>query len=114
MAAPLLIGAHITKLSVWDLATYSNEAVIAVSQDLAGSQGGRVAGGGLPGAAGNCGGGPPATGNSDTNVWARPVQGGSLAVILVNSGNATATVSTLPNHCRGGVDLRLVESTGML
>ena len=34
MASPLLIGAHVANLSAWDLATYSNAAVIAVNQDV--------------------------------------------------------------------------------
>ncbi len=41
MMAPLLMGAHITGLSKWDLETYSNTDVIAVNQDKLGIQGRR-------------------------------------------------------------------------
>ena len=39
MASPLIIGASLTDMSPWDLATYSNEKVIAVNQDPRGVQG---------------------------------------------------------------------------
>jgi alpha-galactosidase len=39
MASPLIIGASLTDMTPWDLATYSNEKVIAVNQDPRGVQG---------------------------------------------------------------------------
>lgn len=39
LAAPLIISAPVGKLSAWDMATYSNAEVIAVSQDRLGKQG---------------------------------------------------------------------------
>ena len=106
MAAPLLIGAHIVALTTFDVETYSNDEVIRVSQDIHGVQGVRVSGGGLAGASGNCGGGPTATGNATTNVWARPVKGGKVAVILVNTGKSEATVSC-DAACFAGFPTRL-------
>jgi hypothetical protein len=97
MAAPLLIGAHVTGLSAFDTATYSNQEVIAVSQNPLGVQGTRVAGGGLgtptAKAGGNCGGGPTASGTNATNVWSRPLGKGAFAVILVNIGASDSIVS---------------------
>ena len=102
MASPLLISAHVANLSAWDLATYSNKLVIAVNQDVLGRQGARVAGGGLVGASGNCGGGPTAGGTNTTNVWARYLSGGRFALAFLNAG-ADATTITCDAACWGNV-----------
>ena len=71
MAAPLLIGAHVAKLSAWDLETYSNREVIAVNQDIDATQGARVVGGDLVVNA--------TTLQNATNIWARSLADGSVA-----------------------------------
>jgi len=82
MTAPLLIGSNIRSLNTWDLQTYSNSEVIAVSQDPAGKQGMRLAGKDLRG--------------SDTttyNVWGKKLQDGSAAFLFLNNAGQAADVT---------------------
>jgi alpha-galactosidase len=73
--APLFAGTDPAKLSDADLATLGNAEAIAVDQDFAGSQGRRLDAG--PG----------------YQVWGKPVSDGGFAVVLLNTGSTTATVS---------------------
>ncbi|WP_410606175.1 glycoside hydrolase family 27 protein [Amycolatopsis sp. lyj-109] len=73
--APLFAGTDPAKLGGTDLATLSNAEAIAVDQDFAGSQGRQLAAG--PG----------------YQVWGKPLSGGGFAVVLLNTGSTTATVS---------------------
>jgi len=70
--APLFVG---TAPSTEDLVTLENREVIAVDQDFAGTQGKRLT------TAGN------------TEVWGKPLSGGGYAVVLLNRGDAPATMS---------------------
>ena len=71
LAAPMLIGGPVSALSSWDLQTYLNKEVIAVSQDPLVSQGTEIA----PG------------------VWARLLHTGSVALVMANAGLFERTVS---------------------
>jgi hypothetical protein len=68
LAAPLMLGSDVRYLSREAVALLSNPEVIAVNQDSLGRQGKRVAQMG------------------DTEVWARPLADGSVAVALFNAG----------------------------
>ena len=74
-AAPLLIGSDIARLSPWTLDLLSNSEVIEVDQDPLGIAARRVARAG------------------STQVWARPLWDGTLAVGLFNSGPLPADVA---------------------
>ena len=81
VAAPMLISGSVLKMSDYTLATYSNAAVIAVSQDPMCVAGTQVSGGKLSGCkTGDC-----------TSVWARPLTGKGVAVAFLNVGPSTAT-----------------------
>ena len=75
LAAPLLIGSDIGELSPFSLDVLSNSEVIEVDQDPLGIGARRVAQSGA------------------TQVWARPLWDGTLAVGLFNRGNAPAKVA---------------------
>lgn len=78
MAAPLITGNDLRTMSDEVRAIYTNEEVIAVNQDPAGFQGTRVADDG------------------DLEVWMKPLchrEGPEKAVLLLNRGANTATVS---------------------
>jgi len=89
MAAPLLIGSNILNMSDFDLQTYSNKEVIAVDQDALGVQGSVVVN--------NCPTFVRALNVSDVpacqQVWARPLHGGSVALVLVNFSPQAATIA---------------------
>jgi alpha-galactosidase len=76
LSAPLLLGNDLRSVSAGTLAILRNADVIAVNQDWAGSQGRRVADFG------------------ETEVWAKPMSDGSVAVVLLNRTGAAATVAT--------------------
>jgi len=90
MAAPLLIGSNVLNMSTYDLQTYTNAEVIAIDQDSLGQQGAVVWS--------NC---PaftsPAKNVADVpscqQVWARPLQGGAVAMVLVNYAASTEMVT---------------------
>jgi alpha-galactosidase len=74
LAAPLLIGTDLTKLTPFGMNTLTNDEVIAVDQDPLGVQAKRISkDGGL-------------------EVWARPLADGSTAVALFNRGTSSAEV----------------------
>lgn len=85
LAAPLLISGTVLDMTDETLETYSNADVIAVSQDPLGKQGTRIFGAELASNA-----------PSRVNVWARPLQDGSHAMVFINAGNTTASVTCGP------------------
>ena len=75
VAAPLIFAGDITRLDDCTLSLLCNDEVIEVDQDPLGKPGRRVAKSG------------------DQEVWARPLEDGSLAVGLFNRGEEQATVT---------------------
>jgi alpha-galactosidase len=75
LAAPLLAGNDLSKVSAADLAILTNKEVIAIDQDAKGVQGHRVAQEG------------------PLEVWAKPLAGGSYAVGLFNRGESANPVT---------------------
>jgi alpha-galactosidase len=75
LAAPLLAGNDLSKMSAADLAILTNKEVIAVDQDAKGVQGRRVAQEG------------------PLEVWAKPLADGSYAVGLFNRGESANPVT---------------------
>ncbi len=69
LAAPLLAGNDLSKMSEADKAILMNKEVIAIDQDPLGKQGDRVWQGG------------------DFSVWTRPLSGGRTAIAVVNAAN---------------------------
>ncbi len=76
LAAPLLIGSDISKLSSYSIDALSNDEVIEIDQDPLGQQGKRVAQ------------------NGNLEVWARPLWDGTTAVALFNRSRKVANVTT--------------------
>lgn len=74
--APLLAGNDLRTMSASTLSILTNSDVIAVNQDWGGIQGHRV------------------RDDGDQEVWIKPMSDGSVAVVLLNRGAATATIST--------------------
>jgi len=83
MAAPLLMGAHVQKLTNWDLETFTNQELININQDPLGKQGKRVAGGNLY----------LAPVSSTFNIWAKPLKDGIQAVVFLNNANVETDVT---------------------
>ena len=75
MKAPLLIGCDLTKISNDSLRILTNTDVIAINQDKMGLQGKKL----------------KVDGTSE--VWAGPLEGGMYAVVLLNRGNSTASIT---------------------
>lgn len=75
LAAPLLAGNDLSKITPADLAILTNKEVIAVDQDAKGIQGHRIAQEG------------------PLEVWAKPLSGGSFAVGLFNRGESANPVT---------------------
>jgi alpha-galactosidase len=75
LAAPLIFSGDITRLDAFTLGLLTNDEVIEVDQDALGRPGRRVAK------------------NGDLEVWARPMEDGSLAVGLFNRGEGLKTVA---------------------
>ncbi|MGE5206962.1 MAG: glycoside hydrolase family 27 protein [Chlamydiota bacterium] len=75
LAAPLLAGNDLSKVSAADLAILTNKEVIAVDQDAKGAQGYRV------------------TQEGPLEVWAKPLADGSYAVGLFNRGESPNPVT---------------------
>ncbi|MQL72187.1 hypothetical protein Taro_004561, partial [Colocasia esculenta] len=73
--APLLIGCDIRSMSNDTLKILSNRGVIAVNQDPLGRQGRKV------------------KKDGDLEVWAGPLSGGKVAVVLWNRGSSQATIT---------------------
>jgi len=75
LAAPLLAGNDLSKMTPATLAILTNREVIAVDQDKLGKQGDRV------------------SQNGDLEVWKKPLAGGALAVGLFNRGPQAASMT---------------------
>ncbi len=69
LAAPLLAGNDLSKMSDADRAILTNREAIAIDQDSLGKQGDRVWQAG------------------DMSVWAKPLSGGRMALAIVNAAN---------------------------
>lgn len=76
LSSPLLLGNDLRSVPANTMSVISNAEVVAVNQDWGGSQGRKVADAG------------------DSEVWAKPMSDGSVAVVLLNRAAAAATVST--------------------
>jgi alpha-galactosidase len=74
-AAPLLIGADLSKLDDWTTNILGNREMLAVNQDVLGKAASRKMSDGW------------------VEVWARPLEDGSMAVGLFNRGPEAATVT---------------------
>jgi alpha-galactosidase len=75
LAAPLLAGNDLSKMTPDTKAILMNKAVIAVDQDKLGKQGDRV------------------KQDGDLEVWSKPLSGGAVAVGLFNRGKADAPMT---------------------
>ncbi len=75
LAAPLLAGNDLTKMSAADKAILTNKDVIAIDQDALGKQGDRVS----------------AVGPFE--VWSKPLKDGSVAVALFNRGEDSEKIA---------------------
>jgi alpha-galactosidase len=75
LSAPLLIGCDMPKMSPFIISLFTNDEVLAVSQDALGKQGWR------------------AHQDGKTEVWTKPLADGSMAVAFFNRGDAEAPVS---------------------
>lgn len=75
MAAPLLMDANLLSISQHDRALLTNAEVLAVDQDSAGVQGSRL------------------VNRGPLQIWVRPLQDGSRAVLFFNSGASKAAMS---------------------
>jgi alpha-galactosidase len=73
LAAPLMAGNDLSTMNAETRRILTNREVIAVDQDRLGVQGRRV------------------VRNGDTEIWVKPLEGGSQAVVLLNRGAAAAT-----------------------
>ncbi len=74
-AAPLMIGADLSRLDPWTVDLLTNDEVLAVTNDTLGVAGGRISKDGR------------------TEVWARPLEDGTMAVALFNRGLAAHQVT---------------------
>ena len=75
LAAPLLAGNDLSKMSDETKSILMNKAVIAVDQDRLGKQGDRV------------------SQNGSLEIWSKPLSGGAVAVGLFNRGTTATTMS---------------------
>ena len=78
--SPLLIGADVRKLDAYSLETLSNKEIIALNQDKAGSIAERV------------------VDNGEQQIFMKELSDGSVAVLLLNRGAATADMSFFPRR----------------
>jgi len=74
LAAPLLIGCDLTKMSAFTKSLFTNDEVLAIDQDELGRQG------------------HLGVTQGDSQVWIKPLADGSLAVALYNLGETPTTV----------------------
>jgi alpha-galactosidase len=74
-AAPLLIGADLSKIDTWTTNVLGNREMLAVNQDVLGKPAGRKMSDGW------------------VEVWARPLEDGTIAAGLFNRGPDAATVT---------------------
>jgi alpha-galactosidase len=74
LAAPLIAGNDLSTMSTATAAILNNREVIAVDQDALGIEGRR------------------AVKSADTEIWVRPLVGGSQAVVLLNRSAEPRTI----------------------
>ena len=74
LAAPLIAGNDIANMDADTRSILTNKEVIAIDQDPLGQQARRI------------------SKQGDLEIWARPLQGGGRAVVLLNRGAASATI----------------------
>jgi alpha-galactosidase len=82
--APLIAGNDIRTMSAATRSILTNTEVIGVDQDWGGRQGNRI------------------VDNGDSEVWTKPMANGSVAVVLLNRGGGTATISTSASQIGAG------------
>ena len=92
LAAPLLAGNDLTKMSPDAKSILMNKDVIAIDQDALGKQGDRVT----------------AVGPFET--WAKPLSGGQMAVALFNRGHDAEAMSLPPASALGLGSVTVVKS----
>lgn len=80
LAAPLIAGNDLTNMSKQTHAILTNKEVIAIDQDPLGVQGSRI------------------FKDGEREVWARPLQGGGRAVVLLNRGIAPQRIAVRWDH----------------
>jgi len=91
LAAPLLIGCDMTQLDAFTRALLTNDDVLDVDQDPLGHAARRI--GSVSRATARDGTAAASSTASSTEVWARPLFDGSLAVALFNRGPVPAPVT---------------------
>lgn len=91
LAAPLFAGTDLTALPSETLEIITNPEVIAVDQDPLGQQAHRL------------------RHSTDSQVWARPLAGGDIAVALMNTGDSTRRITTSVDEV-GGAGAYVVRS----
>lgn len=92
LASPLLIGCDLTQLDDFTRNLLTNDEVIAINQDPLGKQAGRVV----------------QNVEEETEIWAKPLEDGGLAVGLFNRGEMPAKITVTPQQLglSGGQTLR--------
>ena len=85
LAAPLLIGCDMPKMSPFIVSLFSNDEVLAVNQDQLGKQGTLL----------------KRDAAAKTEVWVKPLVGGSMAVALYNRSDVPADVSVAASELPG-------------
>lgn len=75
LAAPLMLGTDLAAASPDLISVITNDEVIAIDQDPLGQQAQRI------------------RSDSETQVWARPLDGGEFAVALLNSGETPVEIT---------------------
>ena len=78
VSSPMLVGADVRKLDSYSLETLTNKEVLALNQDPAGNVAHKV------------------RDDGDLEVFAKELADGSHAVLLLNRGAATATMTFSP------------------
>jgi alpha-galactosidase len=78
VSSPMLVGADVRHLDAWSLETLTNREVIALNQDPAGEVAHKV------------------RDDGDLEVFAKELADGSVAVLLLNRGAATADITFSP------------------
>jgi alpha-galactosidase len=89
LAAPLLAGNDLSKMSPETLAILTNKEVIAVDQDKLGKQGDRV------------------WAEGPSEIWAKPLSGGAKAVALFNRADSTRPITLKLKDVGFGPDAKL-------
>jgi len=90
MPAPLMLGGDFSQATPWEISLLTNDEVLAVNQDVQGSQGHRV------------------YNNDGVQVWTKPLQDGSIAVGLFNQTleDDTPTISIADLGLKGKFHVR--------